>query len=134
MIVTWNVRSLYRVRAMQELKSDLTKYKIHIAALQEIRWRGKEIMDLKDSTLFNSGNRNNTLGTGFLVSKRIKYLVIDFKAVNERICTIRIRGRCFNTTFINCHAPTEEKEATVKDAFYESLQRTYETAHRHEIK
>ena len=54
-------------------------------------------MGLKEFSLFNGGNRNNTLGTGFLVSKRVKHMVMDFRAVNEKICSLRVRGRFFIT-------------------------------------
>ena len=64
--VTWNVR-LYRFVAIQELMVVLVKYKIYTAGLQETGWKGKEVMNLNEFTLFNSDNRSNTLGTGFLV-------------------------------------------------------------------
>ena len=117
------MRSLYRVGAIEELMTQLVKYKIHIEGLLEIRWKGKEVMDLKEFTLFNSENRNNTVGMDFLFSKRVKHMVMDFRPVNERICSLRLRGRFFNITFINCHAPMVEKEATVKDDYYGNLER-----------
>ena len=91
-------------------------------------------MDLKEFSLFNSGNRNNTFDADFLVSKRVKHVVMDFRAVNERICSLRLRGRFINIRFTNCHAPTEEKEARVTGNFYRNLERIYETACTHDIK
>ena len=57
---------------------------------------------------------------------------MDFRALNERICSLRIRSTSFNITFITCHAPTEKKEAIIKDNFYGNFERIYVTAHRHE--
>ena len=57
-------------------------------------------------------------------------MVMDFRAVNERICSLRLRA----SIFINCHAPMEGKESIVKEDFYGNLERIYETAHRHDIK
>ena len=56
-------------------------------------------------------------GTGFIVNKRIKHLVTDFKAKTPRICKIRVRGLFFNYSFICVHAPTEEKHDDEKDNF-----------------
>jgi hypothetical protein len=36
--------------------------------------------------------------------------VLDFKAVDEGICVVRIKTKFHNLSFINVHAPTEEKE------------------------
>jgi hypothetical protein len=58
-------------------------------------------------------------GTGFIVNKRIKHLVTDFKAKTPRICKIRVRRLFFNYSLICAHAPTEEKHDDGKDNFYE---------------
>jgi hypothetical protein len=42
MLATWNVRSLYRPRALAKLKEELKRYGIAIAAVQEIIWNGSE--------------------------------------------------------------------------------------------
>jgi hypothetical protein len=36
-MAAWNVLSLYRIGAFRQLKSELEKYSINIAAIQEIR-------------------------------------------------------------------------------------------------
>lgn len=43
---------------MQELKKELTKYKIHIAAFQEIIWKENEKMDFGEFTLFKNGEQS----------------------------------------------------------------------------
>jgi hypothetical protein len=43
--------SLNRAGSFRRLKEELTRYNIGIAALQEIRWKGSEIMDSKDYTI-----------------------------------------------------------------------------------
>ena len=63
------MRSLYRVGAKQEIMGGLAKYKIHIAGMQEIRWKGNDVMDLRVFTLFNSVNRNNTVHRDFLIKE-----------------------------------------------------------------
>jgi hypothetical protein len=49
-------------------------------------------------------------GTDFIVNKRIKHLVTDFKAKTPRICKIRVRGLFFNYSLTCVRAPTEEKD------------------------
>jgi len=49
-------------------------------------------------------------GTYFIVNKRIKQLVTDFKTQTPRICKIRFRGLYFNYSLICEHAPKERKD------------------------
>ena len=63
-------------------------------------------------------------GTGFIINKRIKHLVTDFKAKTPRICKIHVRGLFFNYSLICVHVPTEEKDDE-KDNFYEDLHQIY---------
>jgi exonuclease III len=134
LIGTWNVWRLYQPRASKKLEEELKRYKVDIAAIQEIRWKQIELTELRHYILINSGSKENNYGTGFMVSKEIKQNLISYKTVNERICTVRMRGRFFNTTFISIHAPTEEKEEDIKDQFYERLERTHNEIPRNDIK
>lgn len=133
-IATWNVLSLYRAGALTNLTEQLKKYKVTIAALQEIRWKNSDILKTKDYTIFYSGNNTNTLGTGFAIKKEAVSKVIGFKPENERICSIRLKGKMFNMTLINAHAPTEDAEDHVKEKFYDTLEKIYDLAPRHDIK
>jgi hypothetical protein len=40
-IATWNVRTLYRAGAMNELVQAMGKYAVGIRTMHEIRWPGK---------------------------------------------------------------------------------------------
>ena len=64
---------------------------------------------------------------------RVKHLVMDFKAICTRICTLRIKGKFFNYTIINVHAPTEVSTEEEKDSFYD-LQKSYEQSPTYDVK
>jgi len=91
-------------------------------------------MDTGDFTILYSGSTKSALGTGFVVSKEYKGSIMEFKPINERICTLRIRAQLFNITLICVHAPTEETEEEVKDRFYEELENVYDGADCHDVK
>jgi len=116
------------------LINQLSAYKADTVALQEIRWTGSGILEKRDCTLFYSCDNKGKLGTGFLVSKRIKHLITDFKSIAPRICTLRTRGKFFNYSFINGHAPTELSDDEEKDGFLDALERAYDTSPRNDIK
>jgi hypothetical protein len=74
-------------------------------------------------------------GTGFIVDKKIKHLVTDFRAKTPRICKIRVRGLFFNYSLICVHAPTEGKDDDdEKDTFYEYLDQIYEDCPKKDVK
>jgi hypothetical protein len=68
---------------------------------------------------------NHRFGTAFLVDSKFTHMVINFTPINERLCVIRIKGRFFNYSLINIHAPTNDSEEEAKDQFYEQLERAY---------
>ena len=57
-------------------------------------------MDTGEFTILYSGSMKSILGTGFVVSKLYKGLIMEFKPINERICTIIFRARLFNITSV----------------------------------
>jgi hypothetical protein len=59
---------------------------------------------------------------------------MEFHPESDRLCSLRVKGKFFNTTIICVHAPTEEKHEEQKDAFYEILERLYLKAPKHDIK
>jgi hypothetical protein len=90
-----------------------------------------------DFTFFYSGKPNDSpreYGTGFLVFGKARNAVIDFNPIDERLCTLRIRGKFFNYTLINAYAPTEEKDIEVKELFYDKLVTVYDEAPSRDIK
>ena len=74
------------------------------------------------------------LGFGFVVKKIFKHLVMDFKAISTRIYTLRIKGKFFNYTIINVHAPTEVSTEEEKESFYDLLQKTYDESPSYDAK
>ena len=133
-LATWNVRSLFKAGALKILIKELSRYNIMIAAIQEIRWRGSEIFESGNYTVCYSGSDDrNNFGTGFLIHKKIKHNILDFAPINERICRLRMRGRFFNTSIICIHAPTEEKDESVKNTFYDLLDRTCQQIPKNDV-
>jgi len=86
-IGTWNVRTLLQVGKMNEMAVELSRYKLDIIALQEIRWKDAGAIIKKDFTLYYSGTPKKTgqKGTGFWTSQNIRDKILGFDPINERI-------------------------------------------------
>lgn len=136
-MATWNVRTLYRPGALRELTNALTEYNISIAAVQETRWT-KETPTTFRSRQFNiytSSNRStHEFGTAFLVERTVDSVVLNFIPIDERLCVLRIKGRFFNYSLINVHAPTNDASDDIKEEFYEKLREAYRKCPKHDAK
>jgi hypothetical protein len=58
-----------------------------------------------------------TVGSQFLGAMNIelKSYILNFEPVDKHICYLRMKGKFFNITIICVHAPTEEKDETIKN-------------------
>ena len=100
-----------------------------------MRWTGQGCKRLASCDVYHSCHVDkHEFGCGFVVSKRLRHLVSGFTPVNERIVTIRIRATFYNISLICAHAPKEEKDDVVKDAFYAELEDVCDKCPTHDAK
>jgi exonuclease III len=119
---------------MNSIAEEAERCKMDVVALQEMRWKGTgSIWKLKFS-LHYSGNedRQGNGGVGFIVSKKACRSVLGFSPICERICTLRIKGKFHNITFVNVHAPTKDTEDDTVYEFYETLQTVCDELPKHD--
>ena len=88
-IATWNVRTLNRVGAKQDLKNALQRYNIDITALQEIRWKGNG--QDEDDMYYSCYPTNHEFGVGFAVRGKTRFCITRWTPINERLCMLRIK-------------------------------------------
>jgi len=134
-IGSWNVLSLYRSKSLETLLDQLEKYYMDITCVQEMRWIGSGTIEKKNWIIcYSCDNKEHKLGTGFVIHKKVKHLIMDFQPKSPRMCWLKIRGKFFNYSIINAHAPTEDKSDTEKDAFYDGLRNLYDACPKHDVK
>jgi len=120
---TWNVRTLYKSGAVHNIVNEVEKYKVKLTALQEIRWTNTGTININEITIFYGGcTEQRQLGTGFAVHKDLVPAVKEFKDINPRMSVLTIEAQWFDISFVNVHAPTEDKSQDEKETFYEQLE------------
>jgi hypothetical protein len=62
---TWNVRSMYRAGSLRLVGEEISKYKLDLVGVQEVRWYGGGTELAGEYTFFyRKWNENHELGTG----------------------------------------------------------------------
>jgi hypothetical protein len=67
-----NIRSVYRVGFLMTVARELSRYRLHLVGVQEVRWEGSGTEPAGEYTFFyGKGNENHEFCTGFFVHKRL---------------------------------------------------------------
>ena len=61
-------------------------------------------------------------GVAIMVNKRVRNAVLGCNLKNDRMISVRFRGKPFNITVIQAYAPTSNAEEAEVERFYEDLQ------------
>ena len=61
-------------------------------------------------------------GVAIMVTKRVQNAVLRINLKNDRMISVRFRGKPFNTTVIQVYAPTSNAEEAEVERFCEDLQ------------
>jgi len=124
--VTWNVRSLYRSGSLTTATRELTRYKLDLMGVQEVRWDEGETVRIGDYVFCNGkGNEIHQLGIGFFVHHRIILAFMRAELVSDRMSYMVLRGRWCNIIVFNVHAPQEDKSDDSKESVYAVLEQVF---------
>jgi hypothetical protein len=66
---------------------------------KDIRWRDNDILGYDEyAVCCRSTKENDVYGVGFLAHRILKNYILNSEPLDERICYLQTKGRCFHTT------------------------------------
>ncbi|KAL4090324.1 hypothetical protein QTP88_025183 [Uroleucon formosanum] len=134
-IATWNVTSLFRTGACQNLADVMNTYKIDVAAIQEVRWLDVGQINVGEYVIYYSGSQSSHhFGSGFAVHRKLVPHVIEFRPISDKLSLLMIDTKPINICIVKAHAPTEVSSQNKKDEFYDELTKIYEGIRKNSIK
>jgi hypothetical protein len=122
-----NVVIMYIVGSLRAVGEEISKYKLDLVGVQEVRWDGGGIEPAGEYTfLYGKGTKNYELGTGFFVHNKLISAVKRVEFVGDKMTYIMLRGRSCNIIVLNVHDPTEDKIDDIKDRLNEELEHVFD--------
>jgi hypothetical protein len=105
------------------VSKELSKYKLDLMEVQEIRWESSGTEPAGEYTLlYGKGNENHEWGTGLFVHKRIISAVKSVEFVSDRMSYIILRGRWCHIIVLNVCTPRDHKIDHVKENIYKEIE------------
>ena len=111
---------------LEVVKQEMTRVNVDILGINKLNWTGMGEFNSDDHYIYYCGQeslRGNGVAT--LVNKRVWNAVLGCNLKNDRMISVRFKGKPFNITVIQVYAPTSNVEEAEVEWFYEDLQDLY---------
>ena len=121
-IVTWNDRSMNQGK-LEVVIQEMARVNIDILGISELKWTGMGKFNSDDHYIYycrQESLRRYEVAT--IGNKRVWNAVLGCSLKNDRMMSVCIQGKPFNTTVIQDYAPTTNAEEAEAEWFYDDLQ------------
>ena len=96
---------------------------INILGISELKWTGMGEFYSDDHYIYYCGQESlRRNGVAIVVNKRVRNAVLGCNLKNDRMISVHLQGKPFNTTIIQVYAPTSNAEEAEVQRCYEDLQ------------
>ena len=101
----------------------MARVNVDILGISELKWTGMGEFDSDDHYIYYCGQESlRRNGVAIMVNRRVRNAVLGCNLKNDRMISVCLQGKPFNTTIIQVYAPTSNVEETEVEWFYEDLQ------------
>ena len=108
---------------LEVVKQEMARVNVNILGISKLKWTGMGEFNSDDHYIYYCGQeflRRN--GVAIMINKRVGNAVLGCNLKNDRMISVHLQGKLFNTTVIQVYAPTSNAEEAEVEQFYEDLQ------------
>ena len=108
---------------LEVFKQDMARENVNILGISELKWTGMGEFNSDDHYIYYCGQeslRGN--GVAIIVNKRVINAVLGCNLKNNRMISVRFKGKPNNITVIKAYALTSNAEEAEVEWFYEDIQ------------
>ena len=99
-IGTWNVRSMNQGK-LEVVKQEMARVNVDILGISELKWTGMGAFNTDDHYIYYYGQESlRRNGVTITVNKRVWNAVLGCSLKNDRMISVRLQGKPFNSTVI----------------------------------
>ena len=133
-VATWNVRTMHQPGKLENVAREMTRLKVDIMGVCEVRWTGAGTVDLDDGgCMIYSGGTAHAHGVGVMLTETAARSLAGFYPVSERVLLVRLKGKPFDTCIIQVYAPTCDYAEDIVEEFYSDVMKAKEQCKPHEV-
>uniref|UniRef100_A0A8D9EV91 Craniofacial development protein 2 n=1 Tax=Cacopsylla melanoneura TaxID=428564 RepID=A0A8D9EV91_9HEMI len=120
---TWNVTTLSQAGKLHNAILEMTRMKIDVLGICEMRWPGSGSMNTHDHQVYFSGTDNNKheKGVGIILTKKMAACVTNFIPISDRVMLLQLKGRPVDINIVQVYAPTADKKDEEIYELYHSI-------------
>ena len=119
---TWNVRSMNGVGRLENLKREMSRLKLAIVGISEVRWKEENDFWSEEFRVINTRGLGGQAGVGIVMNREIGSKVIYYKQQSERLILVKINTKPVITTVVQVYMPTSSHEDEEIEEVYEELE------------
>ena len=95
---------------------------VETLGISELKWTGMGEFNSDDHYIYYCGQESlRRNGVALIVNKRVRNAVLGCNLKNDRMISVRFKGKPFNITVIQAYAPTSNAEEAEVEWVYEDL-------------
>ena len=107
---------------LEVVKQEMARVNVDILGISELKWTGMGEFNSDDHYIYYCGQESlRRNGVAIMVNKRVCNAVLGCKLKNDRMMSVRFKGKPFNITVIQANATASNAEEAEVEWFYEDL-------------
>ena len=96
---------------LEVVKQEMARVNVDILEIRELKWNGIGEFNSDDHYIYYCGQESlRRNGVAIMVNKRVQNAVLGCNLKNDRMISVRFKGRLFNTMAIQVYAPSNNTE------------------------